>query len=315
MSQRLLRLVGYAGAVVLGLAAAVCGAAGLDSAALVALGLGLAALAGSSFLAQRSLGGAVAGAERGLARKLQRSAPPRKAAEPATSRELAALATQVRQLAGVVDSLPSQVVELQRRYDQLVTVEDPMPGFGSWAATAPAVLGMVDHVLSDAHREIVLECGSGSSTIWLAAAFRKRGHGHVVALEHDPGFAEETRRRLAVHGLSAWATVLDTPLVEQTTPDGVTRPWYAIDGAALPERVDILFVDGPPGNTSPLARYPAWPLLGDRMAMDALVVLDDTHRAEERRIRDRWIGEPRGGRALRVARVVGRTTFLQVVPA
>jgi len=70
-------------------------------------------------------------------------------------------------------------------------------------------------------------------------------------------------------------------------------PWYDLD--AVPEGpFDLLLVDGPPASVGPEARYPAVPLLLDRLAKDALVVLDDTRRPDERAIGERWAAEFEG---------------------
>ena len=53
----------------------------------------------------------------------------------------------------------------------------------------------------------------------------------------------------------------------------------------------VLFVDDPPGPTGPQARYPAIPVLSDRLADGAIVVLDDASRADEATIVERWCAE------------------------
>jgi hypothetical protein len=67
--------------------------------------------------------------------------------------------------------------------------------------------------------------------------------------------------------------------------------WYApraLDGL---EDVGLLFVDGPPELTGPMARLPAVPLLRDRLAAEATIVLDDTRRADETKIAQLWADE------------------------
>jgi hypothetical protein len=55
--------------------------------------------------------------------------------------------------------------------------------------------------------------------------------------------------------------------------------------------IDLLFVDGPPKATGPQARFPAIPVLLSQLSDDALIVLDDTAREDERAISDRWVAE------------------------
>ena len=50
----------------------------------------------------------------------------------------------------------------------------------------------------------------------------------------------------------------------------------------------LLVVDGPPGTVRPMARYPALPVLLNRLAADATVVMDDARRPDEQAIAERW---------------------------
>lgn len=189
-------------------------------------------------------------------------------------------------------------------------VDLPAPGRAKgWAATAETLLALVDEISRRPPGVSVLECGSGTSTLWLAAAVRELGAGAVVAVEHSPHYADETRRALARAGLQDWATVVVAELAP-AAPDAVHRtPWYDLDEGTVPAGVDLLFVDGPPGGTGPRARYPAVPRLVDRLADGAVVVLDDTDRREEQEVVRAWVEES-GGRL----EVVGRTdraTLLQ----
>jgi hypothetical protein len=64
--------------------------------------------------------------------------------------------------------------------------------------------------------------------------------------------------------------------------------WYAADQCYDLHDIAMLLVDGPPGHTASCARDPALPLLRTRLAPGALVVLDDTNRADERRTLEHW---------------------------
>lgn len=186
------------------------------------------------------------------------------------------------------ERLPGEVLELWRVGHVLPPhAQVPLPG--DWAVTVSTLAPMLNEVGRNAERGTVLECGSGTSTVWLAFAMKHRGHGHVYALEHDPGFAEATREFLRINDLGEWATVVDTPLVEVEVGSEPYR-WY--DLTCLPDLppVDLLFVDGPPAAIGKHSRYPAFPLLADRLADGAWLVLDDTVRQEERDIATLWIG-------------------------
>ena len=52
--------------------------------------------------------------------------------------------------------------------------------------------------------------------------------------------------------------------------------------------VGLLLVDGPPKATGPRPRYPAVPLLADRLSATCTILVDDVARAEDREVTDAW---------------------------
>ncbi len=210
------------------------------------------------------------------------------------------------------DTLPSDLVRLHRVLDRIAPGVTDMPGLGDWAIMPGTLLTMIDEVYRRPGPVTIVECGSGSSTLFLALVLLERGvGGQVVSLDSDADFAEETRAHLRRHGVDGLATVVDAPLVDQQLAAGTQHLWF--DLASLPETgpVDVLFVDGPVGGSSPQARYPAIPALAARLAPGALVVLDDTDRPDERQILRRWLDEDHG-KHLSVERTNVRSTFLRV---
>jgi hypothetical protein len=160
-----------------------------------------------------------------------------------------------------------------------------LPFVRHWSAGADFLTLLVDHVLGTQPATIV-ECGSGLSTLLLARCCALNGKGRVYSLEHLPEHAAAIRAELARYDLGAYATVLDAPLRPYRLGSG-TYPWYALAG--LPgQGIDLLVVDGPPGRSAPLARYPALPLLHGRFAPACTVFLDDAARPDERAILMRW---------------------------
>ncbi len=211
-----------------------------------------------------------------------------------------------------LDLIASDTVRLSRLAHRVAPGDDSLPGLGGWALTPATLLDLVDEVERRTGPVTILECGSGTSTLFLSLVLAHRGQGgRVVALEADAGFAEETRGHLRRYGVEGVGTVVDAPLVPHRLADGSTQPWFDLTGLPDLEPVDLLFVDGPVGDTSHQARYPAIQLVGDRLAPGACVVLDDTNRPDERAILDRWVAEGHGA-ALTVEREHGRSTRLRV---
>jgi Methyltransferase domain len=169
------------------------------------------------------------------------------------------------------------------------------PGYLPWSGYAIGAESLL-RVLSELTRmspELVVEFGSGLSTIEIGRALAKLPRGHLLSFEHDEEWARMVERKLALLGLAANVTVVHAPL-EPTTIRGSTFTWYsepAVSGAIRGRRIGVMLVDGPPGNSCHLARYPALPVLYENLAPDAVVFLDDASRAEEAEISARWSRE------------------------
>jgi len=163
-----------------------------------------------------------------------------------------------------------------------------LPATRGWAASPDFLRELTLHALH-AHPKVIAECGSGVSTVVLARCVQMNQAGHVYSLEHLAEHAEKTRRELERQGLQDWATVLTAPLRSYEL-HGEPYSWYSTE--QFPSvGLDMLVIDGPPIGTSPLARYPAGPLLFDRLNSPATIFLDDADRQDERTILQRWAGE------------------------
>ena len=211
---------------------------------------------------------------------------------------------QLARLEAQLKNVPQELRELrhnltQKLDDQVVLLEDyqqlmrlvpmplPMPRPGTWAASEDYLLWLAGFVLE--HRPaLVVDVGSGQSSVWMAGAMRTAGYaGKVVAIDHEPEFAEGTRALARRQGVSDWLDVRCVELLPQTI-DGRSCTWYdpsVLDGL---DGINLLSIDGPPGKGNPEARWPALPLLRDRLAPGAAVVLDDMIRVDEQAIADDW---------------------------
>ena len=178
----------------------------------------------------------------------------------------------------------TQIQALLQLHEQFAP-RAPLPAVAGWAMEPTALVELVN-VVARLRPQLVLECGSGTSTLWIAYALRRNGSGRVVALDHDVEYAHATAQVITEHGLSEWAHVRHAPLTPTDTPRG-SMPWYSTDLTEL-TGIELLVVDGPPKATGELARYPALPMLADRLAPDARILFDDAHRPDEVRALDAW---------------------------
>jgi predicted O-methyltransferase YrrM len=162
----------------------------------------------------------------------------------------------------------------------------PMPSSGGYALNPTDLLDLL-HLVRTRKPKLVLELGSGTSTVWMAYVLKETG-GRLVSLDHETGYARRTRAALEQHGLTEVAEVRDAPL-RPVVLDGRTFPWYDADAIADLGDVDLLVIDGPPEKTGPDARYPAMRVLEKQLADAATILFDDAHRDDERAALRSWV--------------------------
>jgi predicted O-methyltransferase YrrM len=179
-------------------------------------------------------------------------------------------------------------LEALQNLNTLLPAHGVLPATRGWAASPDLLVVLVDLVLTE-RPSLVVECGSGASTLWLALAMRRFGiRGRIVALDHDPVYGAKTRDLLARHDVRDLAEVRDAPL-ESFSLDGETYPWYARRAWEDLTGIDLLFVDGPPATTGHQARYPALPLLSGSLSPAATVVLDDLVVPDMQKVLRLWL--------------------------
>lgn len=202
----------------------------------------------------------------------------------AATKEIARL----REIRTELDHLYNQF----QAYQSLVSLlqpRKPLPLLRRWAASPDFLLEICQFSLR-LKPALILECSSGASTLVLARSCELNGLGHVYSLEHDAGYAEQTRQRLKDQNLERWATVIDAPLVAQPEVGG--QRWYSLEKLEIDlKSVELLVIDGPPSDTASQARYPAVPLLMKYLSDTCTVYLDDANRPDERAAVDRWLHE------------------------
>jgi predicted O-methyltransferase YrrM len=180
----------------------------------------------------------------------------------------------------VETNLPKEIKQTFRQLEALqnlsamLPANDVLPATRGWAASPDLLVALVDLVITE-RPSLVVECGSGASTLWIALTMRRfEIDGRIIALEHDPVFGGKTRDFLARHDVRDLAEVRNAPL-ESFSLDGEIYSWYDKRAWQDLTGIDLLFVDGPPATTGHQARYPALPLLNGSLSPVATAVLDD----------------------------------------
>ena len=112
----------------------------------------------------------------------------------------------VRRLgAGVEKEVKTEIRQTFRQLEALqnlsavLPANDVLPATRGWAAAPDLLMVLVDLVITE-RPSLVVECGSGASTLWLALAMRRLEiDGRIIALDHDPVCGGKTRDLLARH--------------------------------------------------------------------------------------------------------------------
>lgn len=180
-----------------------------------------------------------------------------------------------------------------------VRIERPLPGLSGFAASPDLLLYLVD-LLRTRRPATVLEFGSGSSTLLMGLVAKQYGlPTRIISVDHDAYYGGQTQRTLEEAGVADVAEVRIAPLVDSPVA-GHEPQWY--DAAAIGDLppIDLMIVDGPPGSGGPEARYPAFPVMRDRLAPGALVLMDDYDRSDERITGERWAESEPGATIERV---------------
>lgn len=203
---------------------------------------------------------------------------------------------------GRVTGLEREVKTLQRtskvNYEQLEAYIDirnsihpraPMPSLRGWAAS-PDVVRLLAETVQQRRPKLIVECGSGSSGIWLGYFAEQIKPAKVVCLEHDERYWRMSRDLVRAHDLDGVVEVRLAPLADWKHGEKIYS-WYDVEALEDLTDIGLLFVDGPPGTVGPEARFPAVPVLFPRCADDAVIVLDDAERDEEIAVSDGWLDE------------------------
>jgi predicted O-methyltransferase YrrM len=167
---------------------------------------------------------------------------------------------------------------------RLVT-RQPLPAMRGYAI-APDFALILTTLVADEKPELVVETGSGVSTLVIAYALEKLGRGRVVALDHDARYADRTRALIERHGLGAYAKVVNAPL-EELDVGGERHRWYALSALDGLDGIDLVVDDGPPKYAGKMLRYASLPLFRTRLSARGIFVLDVVG-DEEKVILERW---------------------------
>ena len=171
----------------------------------------------------------------------------------------------------------------------ILPLRSPLPPMRGWAISPDFGVLLLAEILKKKPQR-VLELGSGVSTLLIAYGLEKTGHGKVVSFDHDLNYCEKSRDRVTEHQLGNIAEVVHAPLKEVRLNQG-NWDWYDTARIDPDFKIDLLVIDGPPGQIQDISRYPALPLLHEYFSDDMTILLDDARRTDEQTIVNMWTRE------------------------
>lgn len=183
---------------------------------------------------------------------------------------------------------PYRQAEALIALDRLICPRLPLPSMGKWAI-APDFALLLARTVQERIPKTIVELGSGVSTLVFSYVLEAQTQGQIISIDHESQFLKQTQNTLASHGLGSRVRWVHAPLVSIEV--GRERfSWYDLP-KDLPETIDLLLIDGPPGKLQRLSRYPAVPKLISRLKKNSMIIVDDANRRDERKMVKRWLGE------------------------
>lgn len=157
---------------------------------------------------------------------------------------------------------------------------DALPNLGSWKADAFFLHRIVDEI-ERIRPAVVVELGSGASSLVIARALAMHGGGRLTSFDQHRAFVDAMGGWLDEYGLTA--DFHHAPLRSRSAHwPGL---WYALPH--VPPSIDLLVIDGPPWAVHPFARGMAESLF-NQLSENGTIMLDDAARPGERIVAHRW---------------------------
>jgi hypothetical protein len=168
----------------------------------------------------------------------------------------------------------------------LVELNAPLPIMHEWRVSSDFAHATLASLLEKGEGSVI-DIGSGISTLLFGYGVKMNGGGKVISLEHNKEYYEKSKALIKAHELEEFCELYFCPLKEYVL-DGEKWLWYDITDIQFPDDIALVSVDGPPGGTQYMARYPAIPILEKFITDKTSIYLDDAYRNEEAEISKKW---------------------------
>lgn len=166
--------------------------------------------------------------------------------------------------------------------------------WNDWALEKGAVDLLVYTILTK-RPKVIVDLGSGLSTLVATKLLSDMGVKDFVVYSVDTSieFLNETKNRIFAENenLLSHVVFIEAP-IEDVKIGSKNFKWYRnFDSEIKSNKIDLVIVDGPIGTLCDHARYPALPILKNKLKKGSVLLLDDYNRPDEREIVENWCSE------------------------
>lgn len=192
----------------------------------------------------------------------------------------------------LVSAISAHSHNIYRQIESFISIQSilkpglPLPPMRGWAISPDFGALLITEIFSN-KPQLIIEMGSGVSTLLSAYCLSAIGGGKLVSLESDEGYAATTTEIIKNHGLDDFVEVIYAPLTNMTLKEETWR-WYDISQIDITNSIDMLTVDGPRADIQTNSRYPALAVFNKKLSNNAVIILDDAARQDEQNIVKMW---------------------------
>ncbi len=158
-----------------------------------------------------------------------------------------------------------------------------------WAASPDLISAIFKNIIKY-KPSVILELGSGISSQFIGHLLKVyKFETKLISLDHSSEYSEKTKSDVLDSGLDEYIEIIHCPLKKIIINENEWI-WYNLENLSIPE-VDLLIIDGPIGEVNKKTRYPAIPVLINKLKDNAIIILDDYNRIDEKEIVKDWLRE------------------------
>ncbi|MDR0723654.1 MAG: glycosyltransferase [Endomicrobium sp.] len=169
-------------------------------------------------------------------------------------------------------------------------IHNNLPPLRNWAMSPDILLKLHEYIIFSKPK-VIVEFGSGVSTLVICDALRQNNSGYLISVEHMEQYAQRTMQFIKRENLQNFVDLRLSELEiykDEHLCINESVQWYCKETLKDIKNIDLLIVDGPPAATCKYARYPAVPVLYENLNRQAQIWMDDAVREDENVICKTW---------------------------